>query len=253
MRAEIALEFGIERDVALVITEQIQLHLIGTRARQIEVVERLTIRGNRRLIGHAVGVLPTRRFRREQRAERVPVGFRGVLPVSADGIPAVAQALHIGVAVLGNDRGDTLRMFRCDPESGRRTIIEDIDREAVEADDLGEPVDHARDVVERIVEFVPSRHVRLPEAGQVGRDDVEAVGQQRDQVPEHVARAGETVQQQQRERVGGSGFPVKELKPVDVDGSKSDGTHNVLLQSPHRSLLFAHTAERELVLTSQEV
>src|SRR6266481_9227936 len=66
--AEIGLESRVERDVALVIAEQVQLHFIRTRARQIEVVQRPTIRGNPRLVCHAVGILPTRRYGSEEGA-----------------------------------------------------------------------------------------------------------------------------------------------------------------------------------------
>ena len=89
-------------------------------------------------------------------------------------------------------------MLDGEPESRRRAIIEDIDRIAVEADDFGEAVDHVRDLVEAC-----SRAPACPiaEAGQVGRDDVEAIGQKRDQIAEHVARARKAMQQQQLRRI----------------------------------------------------
>ena len=45
--AEIFLEGRIERDVALVVAEQIELHLVGAGPRQIEIVERISVRRNR--------------------------------------------------------------------------------------------------------------------------------------------------------------------------------------------------------------
>src|SRR5262245_63154515 len=45
--AKIGLEFGIQRDVALVVAEQVELHFIGARSCEIEVVERIPVRRNR--------------------------------------------------------------------------------------------------------------------------------------------------------------------------------------------------------------
>src|SRR6266851_8286205 len=73
--AEIGLESRVERDVALVVAKQVQLHFIGARARQIEVVQRPTIGGNHRLVGHAVGILPTRRSGSEKTAESLSIGW----------------------------------------------------------------------------------------------------------------------------------------------------------------------------------
>src|ERR1700681_2230563 len=44
VRAEIVLESRIERDVALVVAEQVELDLVGTGARQIEAVQRQAVR-----------------------------------------------------------------------------------------------------------------------------------------------------------------------------------------------------------------
>ena len=82
-----------------------------------------------------------------------------------------------------------------DPEARRRAIVEDIDRKTLQADHFRKAVDDAGDAVERVGEVAPRRHIRLAEARQVGRDDVEAIGEQRDEIPEHVARAREAVKQ----------------------------------------------------------
>ena len=58
MLTEVVLERRIERDIALVVAEQVQLHLVSAGARQIEVVERLAVRRHRRSVGYAVGILP---------------------------------------------------------------------------------------------------------------------------------------------------------------------------------------------------
>ena len=78
--AEIVLEGRIERDVALVVAEQIELHLVGAGPRQIEIVERIAVRRDRRHIRYAVGVLPDRRLGLEEGAQRVAVFLPTGLP-----------------------------------------------------------------------------------------------------------------------------------------------------------------------------
>ena len=77
--------------------------------------------------------------------------------------------------------------------------------------------------------MAPVRHVRLAEARQVGRDEVEAVGQKGNEIPEHMAGAGKAVQQQQRGRPGGPGLAIKNLHPVHVGRAIIDGSHGVSL------------------------
>ena len=159
-------------------------------------------------------------FRKARRASRL--AGDGVLPIGPDRVPAVAQPFLIGVAVLRDDRGDPLRMPHREPEAGRRAVVEDVEGEAVEADDLGEAVDRVREPVESVAAV---RHVGVAEARQIGRDDVEAVGQQRDQVAEHVARAREAVQQQQLRRIRRARLAIEDLEAVHVGGAIGDGGH----------------------------
>jgi hypothetical protein len=81
-------------------------------------------------------------------------------------------------------------------EACGRAIVKDVHCKPIEADDLGKAVDYVGDVVERVTELFSWRLVGLTEPGKVRRDDMKSVGKQRDQVTEHVARAGETMQQQ---------------------------------------------------------
>src|SRR5262249_15634312 len=106
--SEIRLESRIKGDVALIVAEEIELNLVCTETDEIKVIKVLTIRRDHRLVGNAVGVLPTRRLRQEKRSERVSIGLRRVYPVCPDRIPAVAKAFLVGVAVLRDDGGDPL-------------------------------------------------------------------------------------------------------------------------------------------------
>ena len=131
---EILLEGRIERDVALVVTEQVELHIIGTGTCQIEVVEILTIWRHHRLVGYAVSVLPPGCLRREEGAERVSVLLRGVLPVGSDRTPTLAETFFVGVAVLRDNGSDPLRMADGEPEACRRAVVKDVHCKPVEAD-----------------------------------------------------------------------------------------------------------------------
>ena len=109
-------------------------------------------------------------------------------------------------------------MLQRDAQPGRRAVVEDIDREAVEPDDLGEAVDHLGEIVEGVGELAARRQRGAAEARKVGRDDMEAVGEQRDQIAEHMARGGEAVQQQQLRRMGAARFAIEDVEAVDIDG-----------------------------------
>jgi hypothetical protein len=112
-----------------------------------------------------------------------------------------------------------------DPEACRRAIVENVHSEALQADDLSEVVDDAGDMIECVREVAPRWHVRLAEARQVRRDDVEAIGQKRDEIPEHVAGAREAMKQQQRRRVDSGGLSVEYLQSVDVGLAVIDRGH----------------------------
>src|SRR6202042_2168112 len=86
MGAEILLEGRIERDVALVVAHQVELHLCHAGLRHIETVERVPVRRHSRRVRHAVGILPDRRIWLEKVAQRLPIGLGRVLPIGPDRI-----------------------------------------------------------------------------------------------------------------------------------------------------------------------
>src|SRR5262249_8877365 len=161
-RPEVALKGRVERDVALVITEEVQLDLVSAAAAQIEVIERIAVRRNGSDVGHTVRVLPARRLGSEEAAERLSVGRRRLLPISPYGVPAVAQPLLIGVTVLRDDRGEAVRMSSGQAEADGCAIVEDVHREAIKVEQLGEAIDDVRDALERVGEGAARRHVGLP-------------------------------------------------------------------------------------------
>src|SRR6516165_7843633 len=73
--AEIRLEGRIECDVALVVTEQVELHFCGPGPGQVKIIERVSVRRYCRRVGHAVGVLPDRGLGRQERPQGVTIGL----------------------------------------------------------------------------------------------------------------------------------------------------------------------------------
>jgi hypothetical protein len=149
------------------------------------------------------------------------------LPVGSNRTPTLAEAFFVGVAVLRDDGSYALRVADGEPEACRRAVVKDVHCKPIEAEDLGKAVDHAGNVVERVGELFPRRHVGLAEAGQVRGYDMEAVRQERDQVAEHVARAWEPMQQQELWRAGRSSLAVKYLKTVHVGSPILNSGHGV--------------------------
>src|SRR5581483_9015936 len=89
-RAEILLEFRIEGDIALVVTDEIELDLVIPGPCQQCRIQGPGIGRKPFRVRLAVGVLPARRFRREKGTERRAVLRRRVLPIRLNGIPALA-------------------------------------------------------------------------------------------------------------------------------------------------------------------
>src|SRR5262245_35045820 len=196
--AEIAVKFGIERDVALIVAEQIELNFVGPGARQVEVVERKSVRRHERRVGGTVHVLPDRRLRREERTERLTVRLRRFAPVGSDRVPSVAQPFLIGVAVLRDDRRDALGMPYCQSKTCWRAIVEYVDRKAIQTDDLGEAIDDVGEIVERVTGLVTARHVRTTKPGKVGRHDMELLRELWHEFTEHMTRARKSVKQDRK-------------------------------------------------------
>ena len=108
------------------------------------------------------------------------------------------------------------------PEPGRRAIVEHVNGVAVEADGVGESIDRRRDLVER-VRFV--RDFGVAEAREIGSDDMETVGEQRDEIAKHMAGGGEAVQQQQLRGARSARLAVEDVSAVDLGGPIVGGSH----------------------------
>jgi len=108
--AEIFLELRVKRDIAGVIQKQVKLDLIISGSRQKCRIEFVSFGRHQCRVLDAMQVLPFGRLGREELAESSAILRRRFFPILLDRIPALAQALLIGIAVLRNDGGDPLRM-----------------------------------------------------------------------------------------------------------------------------------------------
>ena len=116
-------------------------------------------------------------------------------------------------------------MFCRDTKTCRRTVVEYIDCEAPEADHFGKAGDDIGNVIEGVGELASLRHVRSSEAGQIGRHEMKAIGETGDEVAEHVARARETMEQQERRRVRRARLAVEDIDAIHAGGSVGDSAH----------------------------
>ena len=144
------LECRIKRDVALVIAEQIQLNFVGSGARQIALSSEYPS-GETEDLSDTPCVY-CQIVASGLRRHAAPRGSLPMLPANRRGLDSSRRSSPpLGVAILRDDRRDALRMPQRKAKAGRRTIVEDVDRKALETHHLGEAVDHTGDVVERVL------------------------------------------------------------------------------------------------------
>src|SRR5215470_17039496 len=114
-------------------------------------------------------------------------------PVFLEGVPELAKALVVGVAVLYDERLYLIGTAQREPVSNRRAVVHHVERKSVETESLDERVDNVGQILERIRKAPTIRRAALAEARIVGRDEAEGAGEARDQVPKHVGRRREPV------------------------------------------------------------
>ena len=164
------------------------------------------VRADQCLVGDAGQVLPPDRLDVERGAD----GGFGVRILFALVVPhrrpeALDETFVVAVAVLGDDRGDRLRVPQCEPPSDRGAVVLDVDRVAGQTELTEQARGEVGQRVEGVGELLDRGGIRQSEAEVIGRDHVVSVGQPRDQVAEHERAGGEPVQQDDR---GGAGVPV---------------------------------------------
>ena len=130
-RTEIFLEFRIEGDIAGIVQEQIELNLFVAGTCQESGIQLVCFGRNQRFILDAIRILRLRSLRCEKCTQRQAILFRRLLPVFLDRIPTLAETFFIRVAVLRDDRGDSLGVRKSQTKADGSAIIENVDGEAV--------------------------------------------------------------------------------------------------------------------------
>src|SRR3984893_11008885 len=98
------LELRIERHISLIAVEQIQLDLGIPRAVQPDLIQRPGRWIQQRAVGHAVFILPSRRFRIDQETDGLSILRCRIVPVFLDWIPELPEAFIVSVAVWHDQR-----------------------------------------------------------------------------------------------------------------------------------------------------
>src|SRR6516164_2430378 len=193
IHAKIALEFGVERDIAPIVKNEVELDLLRAGPGHVGDVQGIAVRRYTACV-RTIEVLPvTDGLGREG----CPAGFtmisRGLAPIGLPGSPGIAEALEIGIAVLADDRAHAVGVGECYSVARGRTVIEDIENVASESDRFSKVVDNESEVIEAVLEPLPGRSFGIAEAGQIRGDDAIAAGKEWDQVTKHAARGWESV------------------------------------------------------------
>src|SRR5262249_1997752 len=128
-------------------------------------------------------------------------------------------SFDVRIAVLRNDRSDTLRMLQRDPQADGSPVIKDIDREAFQSDHVGEAINRARQIIKGVFEILARKQVGTPEAGQIWRYKMKPIREKRDQIAEHMACARKTMQEQDCRRLRRAGFAIRNLETINSGGA----------------------------------
>src|SRR6476660_5106356 len=112
-------------------------------------------------------VLPLCGLRRQEGAQRRAVFRRGIFPICLDWVPAVAQPLFVGVAILRNQSGDALWMTQRQSKAHRCTVVEDVESVPDKAEDLGKALHDLSQMIESVFLFSAIRRLREAETWQV--------------------------------------------------------------------------------------
>ena len=215
VRAQPGLPCRVGGDVGSVVQEQRRLYLALARLRKLGELVGPRVRVVAVRMGGAGDVALPRRLEGKEGVHHLRVGA-GIGPVLGDPGPFRAEPVRVGVAVLGDECPQPLRMRQHDAKAHRRTVVVDVEGVAADPELLQQVVGRPGEVVEGIGVRRGRRRVALPEAREVGCDHVEARGEQRDQRVELARGRREAVQQHDRRPVPGSRLTVEDPHPVHL-------------------------------------
>src|ERR1700757_117927 len=118
-------------------------------------------------------VLPLRSLQTDKPAKRLPVGWGRLLPIFLDRVPSVAQALHITVSVLGDDRRNPFGVGYGQTETGGRAIIEHVGDISLQIQCLHKSVNRHSQIVEGVSVLPLGWHLGKSKTRQIRRDHPE--------------------------------------------------------------------------------
>src|SRR5262249_4797775 len=136
--SEIFLELRVERYVARIVQEKVELDLVVARPGQQCGVEFIRLRCQERCVLYAMRVLPLGRFGLEELTQCRTVCFVWRFPVLLNWVPAFTQSFLVGIAVLRNDCGDPVRVLQCKTETYGSSVVENVQCKVAEANLLDE-------------------------------------------------------------------------------------------------------------------
>ena len=215
--AKVFLHARVHRRVGGVILQQLQLHVVVARPRYQCVV---VIPGSgiyQGLVGYAGEVLPPGGVQREELSYCGFVVGRLLILIGPHDFPeAFDEAGVVPVAALADDRRDRGRVMKRQPPANGCAVILYIDRVPADAKRAQQALGQLGQRIECVVELLDGRCVGKPEAEMVRCNHVVAVGECRNQIPEHVRAGRKSVQEHHRGCVGIARFTKEQ--PMTIDG-----------------------------------
>src|SRR5262249_29032464 len=117
-------------------------------------------------------------------------------PIAPNRIPCITETFLIRVAILRDDRRNSLRVANCKPKAHRCPVVKNIKRVAHQTDRLSKGFDNLREVVKGIIELRLGRGRRKAETRKIRGNEWEAIRKQRDQIAKHVGWSRGTMHQE---------------------------------------------------------
>ena len=228
------LEFRIERDVGSIVEEEVELDVLVSGAIEQRLIVAPIVRIDAGNVGHAVDILELRRFRRDEEGERGAMRFGSVGPISLDRVPESLEPFLIGVAVLHDQCGHPIGMLERQPVSDRRAVIHEVDCVGADAKLRQKTVDDVGVMGERVGERLVVGRGAFAKSWIVGRNDVVAIRERRDQIAEHVRRGRKAVQQQHDLRILRPRFAIEDVDPVDLGRAVMNNWNGGLMRCARR-------------------
>jgi hypothetical protein len=129
----------------------------------------------------------------------------------------VRDAFCIRIGVLNDERRDALRVPGRKAKADGATEVLQIESVALEADALGEGLQHIGEMIEGVRKRVDARASAVAKAGIVRRNEVIAIGQPRDQIAKHMRGSREAVQEEDGRRIARAGLSIEDLEARSLD------------------------------------